>query len=104
MEKFNTLLSSRRVHASQLLGLKHSDPAEIYQDDAWILLAPVFQGPVEDDEAIRLETELRNQVINDAEITKREYIWFRPQPPGLIVITFAYLSWLVLASPLSPFS
>lgn len=103
MEKFNTLLSSRRVHATELSRLKHSDPAEIYQQEKWVLLAPVFQGPVEDDEAIRLETELRDQVIHDARITEREYIWFRPQPPGLIVITLSYLSWILLGSPISPF-
>ena len=103
LDKFNTLLSSRRVHKSKFSGLKHSDPAEIYLLNKWILYAPVFHGPVEDDEAIKLEKELREQVIDDASTTEREYIWFRPQPAGLIAITLAYLSWILLGSPVSPF-
>jgi Flp pilus assembly protein protease CpaA len=101
--KLNTLLSSRRIRTSKLNSIKHSDPAEIFETDKWILYAPVFQGPIEDDVAIKLERELRESVIQDAISTEREYIWFRPQPPGLIVITLSYLSWVFLASPISPF-
>ncbi|MHA2028864.1 MAG: prepilin peptidase [Candidatus Kariarchaeaceae archaeon] len=103
MKKVLTLMAARRVSKSDFAYLKHSDPAEIYLDYKWILYTPVFQANEEDDVAIAKERIMREQAINDASLTQREYLWFRPQPPGLVFITLAYLTWIVFASPLSPF-
>ncbi|OLS26199.1 MAG: Preflagellin peptidase [Candidatus Heimdallarchaeota archaeon LC_2] len=99
--KINVLLSSRRVEFSHIVHIKHSDPAEIYDLGGWKLFAPIFQGAIEDEEAIKIEIEMREKALNDAKNTNREYLWFRPQPPGLFILTLAYLTWIIIGGPYS---
>lgn len=101
LAKINVLISSRRVEFNKIHKLKHSDPAEIYDLGAWRLYAPIFPGFIDDDEAFKLEKEMREKALNDAKLTNREYIWFRPQPPGLMFLTLAYIIWAIIGGPYS---
>lgn len=104
LTKFNALLSSRRVSITKLENLKHSDPIEFLINDQWTLLTPLYQ-PIEEDEiAIAKEKEARKQALIDATSTNRDYLWYRPQPPGLVFITISYISWILFSSPVTPFS
>jgi Flp pilus assembly protein protease CpaA len=101
--KLMVLFSSRRIAKTEFDTISHSDPAEILNLDKWALSAPLFQTLEEDDIAIERERLARVKAIEDARETNREYLWFRPQPPGLVFITLAYITWILFASPLSVF-
>ena len=98
-QKFMVLISARRVWKGQVEQIKFHDPVEVLEANHWKLYTPVFQGPMDDETFERLEREMREAAVRDVIESNKPFLWMRPQPPGIIFILLAQITWIFIGSP-----
>lgn len=99
-QKLNALFSCRRIPRQEIASIKFHDPVEILEANYWKLHTPIFEGPLDDEEFEKREKEIRETAIINVDESEKQYLWMRPQPPGLIFILLAQIMWIFVGSPL----
>ncbi len=98
-QKIMALVSGFKETPNELLASKFLEPLERKEDDAWVLVAQLFQK-IPDDEELE---NIKKQIVQQAIESNKEKLWVRPQPPGILFLLFAFLVSASFGNPVLEF-
>ncbi len=97
IKKIGVFISGYKEKIDLLKQKKFFDIAEEYDGNKWILSSAFSKVLDEEEEKEYIEKE--KELISLLEKSGKKYVWIKPQPPGILFVLLAFLSYILFGSP-----